>query len=302
MPVKTPAIIPTLFICLTCIAFATGCKTIDPASASKFATSVATVKTQADGVLLAAATLTRTQSITFAALQPTLSEDEFVETPSSDVIEGWDNALSSIETYALNLAALSSPDATKSFDAAATNLFNQMTQTATRLNSTSLSSSPEITAGLATAFTETAHLILGAKAQATARKVAAATDPKINSILNLLASEIGDDHANPGLRTTIYRAWNTERDALSGPFLKAASQTAKEDVARQYATLLAERDAEDESLASLRHVLLALADAHHALAQGETASVQATLTITINELQRTQNLVSQFNADLKAKN
>jgi hypothetical protein len=301
MHVKISAIFRTLFISLVFIVFTTGCKTIDSASASKFATSVTTVKTQADSVLTAAATLTRSQAITYAATQRTLSEDEFVETPSSDVIEGWDNALSSIETYALNLAALSSPDATKSFETAATNLFNQMTQTATELKSNSLSSSPEITAGLATAFTETAHLILAAKAQATARKVAMATDPQISNVLNLLASEIGDDHTNPCLRTTIYRVWNTERYALSGPFLRAGSQAAKETVAQQYATILAERDAEDESLASLRHALLALADAHHALAQGDTASVQATLTITINELQRTQNLFSQFNTDLKAK-
>jgi hypothetical protein len=293
--------VPGLLTCSVLVMLIAGCKTVDNTAATKFATSVTTVKTQADSALTAAASLTRAEGVTYAATQPTLSEDEFAETPSSDVIEAWDNALSSIEAYALNLAALSSPNATGSFDTAATNLFTQMTQTATKLNINSLSSSPDVTAGLASAFTETAHLILQAKAQATARKVAAATDPKINEILVLLAGEIGDDHTSPCLRTTIYRAWNVERDALSGAFLRATNQSAKEAVAQQYLIILQERAAEDQALASLRQSLLALADAHHALAQGDSAPIQTTLAITIGELQRTQNLFSQFNSQLKTQ-
>jgi hypothetical protein len=294
----------TTMNCLSLLALAvliTGCKTVDSSAASKFATSVTTVKTQADTALSAAAALTRDENITYVTTLPKLNEGEFAETPPADVIMEWNNALSAIEAYASKLATLTSPDAIKSFDTAATGLASQLTQTATRIgaNTTQAFSAPTA-AGLATAFTETANLILAAKAQATARKVAMATDPQIKSILTLLADEIGIDHAGPGqLRTTVYRAWNTERDNLNSPFLSAADPNAKKAVVQQYATILAGRDAEDAALADLRSSLLALADAHHALAEGDAASVQSTLALLTSELKRTQDLYSQFSADLK---
>jgi hypothetical protein len=299
LSIKTAAFL----LCIGASNFLAGCKTIDTNTAAKFATSVTAVKTQADTALTAAANLTRDAGITYVASRPSLNEEDFAETPSSDVIVQWDNTLSVIETYALNLATLTSPDATKAFDTSATNLFNQFTQTATKLNANALqTSSPEVAADLATAFTEVAHLILEAKAQATARKVALATDPQISKILNLLATEIGDDHNNACLRTTIYRVWNTEKDALSGPFLKASDLTGKKAIVQQYATILAERAAEDELLASLRHSLLTLADAHHALAEGNEPSVLASSTVIVNELQRSHDLYAQFSSDLKSKN
>jgi hypothetical protein len=295
--------IPNILFSFFLILFAAGCSTVNSTDASKFAATATTVKSQADSALASAADLTRTQAIIYVAAQPRLTEDEFSETPSVDVIEGWDNVLSAIEAYAVNLAALSSPNATKSFDASATNLFEQMTLTTKKLHSNSLSSSPEVTAGLAAAFTETADLILEAESQATARKIAMATDPKITKILNLLAAEIGDDHSrtNPCLRTTIYRAWNVERDALTAQYLTANNLGAKEDIARQFEALLARRDAEDEALASLRNSLLALAAAHHGLAQGDSASIETALTMSTAELQRTQALFNQFNTDLKTQ-
>jgi hypothetical protein len=286
-------------ICLGLTALFTGCKTIDSTAASKFATSVTTVKSQADDALNAAATLTRDAGITYVATQPTLKESDFAETPTADIISEWDNTLSTIEAYALNLAALSSPDATKNFNVAATNLFNQFTQTADRLNTNPLSSSPAISAGLATGFTQVANLILEAKAQATARKIAAATDPQIMKILNLLAAEIGENHDGPCLRNTIYRVWDTKAGALTKTFLKAPDQAAKIVVVQQYANLLAERTAQDESLLALRRSLLALSDAHHALAQGNETSIQSTLTIVLNDLQQTHDLYNQFSSDLK---
>jgi hypothetical protein len=205
-----------------------------------------------------------------------------------------------METYALNLAALSSPNATKNFDAAATNLFNQFTQTATTLKLTALSGTGAANPGLASGFTEVANLILQARAEATALKIAAATDAKITQILDLMAAEIGADLASPGLRSTVYRVWNTKANALVQPFLAAgANQTAKAALAQQFATILAERSAEDQSLLALRRSLLALSDAHHALAQGNEASIQSTLTIVVGDLQQTQVLYNQFSGELK---
>jgi hypothetical protein len=277
----------------------TGCSTIDSTSVSRFAISVTTVKTQADDALSAAATLTRDSGVAYVASRPTLTEADFSETPTSDIISEWDNTLSTIEAYALNLAALSSSDAANNFDAAATNLFNQFTQTAARLGQNSLQTSAPASAGLATAFTEVGHLILKAKAQATARKIANATDPQIANILDILASEIGEDHTNPCLRTTIYLTWDVKKEALTGQFLRAPDLAAKTTVVQTYATIMAERDAEEESLVGLRRSLLALKDAHHALAQGNQTSILSSLTVVSNELERTQTLYNQFSTGLK---
>jgi hypothetical protein len=287
------------YFCLGFVLVLTGCKTVDSTSATKFATSVVTVRTQVNNELNAAATLTRDAGLTYVASQSTLSEADFGETPTSDIIAQWDNALATIETYALNLAALSSLEATKNFDAAATNLSNQFGQTAALLNQNGSQSFPQTSAELATAFSDVAHLILEAKAQADARKIAIATDPRIASILNLLAAEIGEDHSNACLRTTIYQTWNVDKNALTSSFLRAKDLAAKKTVAQQYANILAERAEQDESLDGLRHSLLALRDAHHALAQGNQISITASLTIVSNEVQRTQDLYNQLNSDLK---
>ena len=290
--------IPSLVCSLAVIL--SGCKTVNTTGASNFATSVSTVKIQADDALNAATVLTRNAGITYVSTLPTLNESEFSETPTADTVAAWDNTLAALESYALNLAALTSPNSAGSFDVAATNLFNQCAETARDLNSNALSSSPTVNAGLAAGFTELGTLIIEAKAEAKARKIASATDPKISEILNLMANEIGEDHVSPCLRTTIYREWNTEAGNLVSGFLAAkASQTTKASIAQQYATILNERDAQDASLLALRRSLLALADAHHALAQGNTTSIQSTLAIVLNDLQQTQNLYNQFSSDLK---
>jgi len=288
-----------LLSCIGLAALTTGCVTTDSTAASKFAASVTTVKSQANDALNASAKLTRDEGIAYVATRPTLAEADFAETPTSDIITEWDITLASIESYALNLAALSSPDVTKDFDAAATNLFNQFTQTADRLSKNSLQSSAQTTAGLAAGFSEIAHLILAAHAQASAHKIATATDPQIQKVLNLLADEIGGDHVNPCLRTTVYRTWNTKKDALNESFLTATNQAVKMVVAEQYADIMAKRAAQDESLLGLRRSLLALGDAHHALAQGNDISAQAALTIVTAELQRTHDLFNQFNSEIK---
>lgn len=288
-----------LFLSIGLTSILVGCKTIDSTSASKFAVSVGTVRTQANGELTTAASLTRDAGLTYVASRPTLTEADFVETPTGDIIAEWDNVLLALQTYALNLAALSSPDATKKFDAAATNLFNQFTQTATSLNQNGSQSFPQSSGEIASAFSEVAHLILAAKAQADAHRIAISTDPQIANILNLLAAEIGEDHSNACLRTTLYQTWNVDKNALTIGFLRANDTSAKKAVAQQYASILAEREEQDESLNALRQSLLALRDAHHALAQGDQTTLLASLAIISSEIQRTQDLYNQLNTDLK---
>ena len=270
-----------------------GCKTVDSSAASKFATGVLSVRSQADMALTAAATLTRNEGLTYVAAQPTLAETNFVETPPGDVIAAWDDALFTLENYALNLAALSSPDTVKNFDAAATNLLGQFTLTAGQLGQNSLQTSPQVSASLAAAFATVGHLIVLESARASAQRIARATDVHIGNILTLLAQEIGSDHEGAGLRTTVYRTWNAKKDGLTGDFLRAKDPAAKKAVAQQYADILAEREEEDRALLGLQRSLLALKDAHHALAEGDPSLVASSLAIVSNEMQRTQNAGGQ---------
>ena len=275
-----------------------GCKTIDSTSVANFANSVAAVKTQADDALNAASALALNESIAYAASQATLQEANFVETPTADTISQWDNALSAMETYAQNLSTLLSPNGVNNFDVAATNLFNQFNQTANALNSgPKKPNSPDFTL-LATAFTQVAGAIIQAKEEATAVKVAAATDTSITNICNLLADEIGADRLSvPGLRKTLNESvWVPNLARLNVAFLNAKTPADKLTISQQYAELLSKRDAEDQILASLRRSLLLLSDAHHTLAQGQPASIQADLNVIANEIQQSRALYSQFSS------
>jgi len=286
-------------VALGLVLIVSGCKTtIDPSSVANFATSVTAVKTQADDALNSVSALTRSASVAYAASQPTLQEANFVETPTGEIISQWDNALSAIETYAQNLSTLLSPNAVNNFDVAATNLFKQFNQTASTLNSAAKTpNSPDFTL-LATAFTQAAGAIIQAKEEATAIKVAAATDTNIANICNLLADEIGADRLTaPGLRKTIYESvWVPDLANLNLQFLNAKTPVEKLSISQQYADLLAKRDAEDQILAGLRRSLLLLSDAHHTLAQGKSASIQADLNVVASEIQHTRDLYNQFSS------
>jgi hypothetical protein len=276
---------------------AAGCATVDPTAVASFSNSVTAVKTQTDDALNSVAGLTRDASINYAATQPTLAEANFVVTPTADTISEWDGALSTIETYSQNLSALLSPEAVQDFDVAATNLYNQFVQTADRLKSNSFQSQANVGALLATAFTEAGGAIMRAREEATAVKVAHATDTNIASICNLLAAELGADRNTIGLRRTVYETvWTPRLAALAEPFLRATNTTEKVALSQQYANLLAMRDAEDQILAGLRRSILLLSDAHHTLAQGKPASIQADLNVIAGEIQHTRELYSQFSS------
>ena len=276
-------------------ALISGCKTMDTTGVANFATSVTAVKTQADDGLNSVAALTRNASVTYAASQPNLTEANFVVTPTGATISEWDNAFSSLETYAQNLSTLLSPDASKDFDVAATNLFVQFNQTAARLKANGINSQAGVSTLLATAFTQTGNAIISAKEQATAFKVASATDTNITIICNLLATEIGADATVPGIRRTLYEAvWAPRLASLTQPFLLATNFADKVEISQQYADLLAARDTQDQILAGLRRSILALSDAHHTLAQGKSASIQADLVVVENEIQNSRDLYNQF--------
>jgi hypothetical protein len=271
---------------------------MDPTAAGNFSTGVSAAKAQVNAAFTASAQVTREGEIGYVATQPALKESDFIQTPTADTIATWDQTLSSLEEYAQDLAALAAPGAAKTFDGAATNLAESFNQTKTTLLQHSLGSAG-LNAGLSAAFTEVANVILQAKAQATARKIAAQTDPKMATIFTLLAEEIGETRTN-GLRGTLHATWEAELATLYAPFLTASNDVAKRtQIAQQFADTLNKRDAQDQSLSSLRSSILALQNAHHALAEGDAVTLQAAINLVITEAQRTSGLYNQFKGQLK---
>lgn len=277
-----------------------GCQTMAPGGAEDFAKTTRAVKAEADTALNGVAALTRESSVHYAATQSTLSEANFVGTPTGDTVGEWDAALSALESYANSLATLVSPAAGNNFDAAATNLVSQFNETAGDLKADKIQSQSGANALLAAAFTETAEAILAAREQATALRVARATDPKVARICELLAAEVGADHTGaPSLRKTLYKTvWAPRLAALTPPFL-TADETKKLEICGQYADLLARRDAEDQLLAGLHRSLLALRDAHHKLAAGKSAAIVADLALVTAEIEHTHDLYTGFSSPKK---
>ncbi|HEX4342384.1 MAG TPA: hypothetical protein VH255_03280, partial [Verrucomicrobiae bacterium] len=67
-------------------------------------------------------------------------------------------------------------------------------------------------------------------------------------------------------------------------------------IATKYAGLLNSATSQDLALASLQKSLLALADAHHALAAGDALGVSVAVADVEAELQNTANLTARFQA------
>jgi hypothetical protein len=281
------------FLALGIAVVLTGCQTIDPTLAGNFSVGVTAAKAQVNAAFTAAAQVTREGEIGYVVNQPSLKESDFAQTPTEDTIAAWDQTLCTVQKYAQDLAALVTPGARKTFDSAATNLAATFNETATNLLHHSLGSA-DLDAGLSTAFTEAANSILQAKAQAVARRVAGQTDPKIAAIFTLLAAEISETQNNR-LRGTVRAAWNAELFGLSEPFDKAANDIgARTRIAGQFAEILGKRDAQDRELSALYGSLLALRDAHHALAQGDAVTLQSAISEVVNQTQRTSDLYNQF--------
>ena len=289
--------------CLFLTLLITGCVTIDSTSVEQFSTGVTAAKSQTQIALNGVADRSREEAITYAVLKNELNEKIFIETPTPETIEAWDRAFAAVERYSQSLASLVSPGAAKNFDQAAQDLAAQFNKTAEHLQTNHIvTESPQISPGIATAFTKVGELLLRAKGQATARKVAAATHPEIQRIFTLMAEAIGDSHGTPSIRATDYAIWQVKARDLKPDFLNASSPEAKRQIVVRYSDILKLRDQQDQSLSALRRSLLALADAHHALAQGNDPSLKASVAIVVAEAKRTRDLHDAFKDKLNGSN
>jgi hypothetical protein len=271
-----------------------GCTTIPTASVQTFAGGVSNAQTLTDTVFSTVSLMTSADSIAFASTQPTLKAANLVSCPDAPTMAAWDSLLAAIGKYAQALENLTGTATTQAFSNSMVNLAGQFNQTSTDLQTRGLTgSAPQASANMATAFTEVASVLMRAHASAKAREIAAEADPNISAICAGLADAIGAT-ADDGLRSTVAAHWRDSEGALQVQFLGTHDPNMRLSITNQFAAKMAAEQAEDLTLVSLRRAILAIAEAHHALAQGQDATLAGAVGAIATELGNAQALRAQF--------
>lgn len=292
-----------LGVCLLIVLAVTGCTSLQPAHITTFSTGVTTAKNQTSLAFQGITDLTNDAIIDYAVKQKTLKEEYFFSVLDPAAVATYDRVFASLEKYCQCLIAMTSPDLTKDFKDASVQLANDIKTTGEKLEEEKLiSKTPQINPTLATAFTKIAEVLLRAVAQSEARRIMVQTDPYIRQIYGTLAdSVIGTSHSQPGaLRNTVFENWNNRKSETAVAFLvtKGPPENLVEGrrLALQYASQIEAQYAQDMVLSSLRRSYLALADAHHSIAQGQDVSAAAAVSIVIDEIKDTKALYERFKA------
>jgi hypothetical protein len=271
-----------------------GCATMPSANVQAFSTGVTAAKSQTDAAFQAVTDLTSTSIIQYAAAQPTLTDANFAPVLDPQSIAVWDGAFTALEKYAQSLVLLTSANVTTQYEDAAVGLAGEIKQAGNDLKTQHLiSSAPAVQPSFAAAFTELGDVVLEAKAEHDAIKIAKKADPTIRSVLTTMADVIGTAQ-NQGLRGTVHANWEQRKGNLQVAFLSAKPGSDREAVATQYASCMSQQAIQDVALVQLRQSLLALAGAHHALAQGQNANVAAAAATIQQAVQNTLNLINRY--------
>ena len=297
------AALPPLRAWITFLALAftfVGCASIRQDKLKTFADGVNTAKTQADMAFTAVNTLTSDAVIDYAAKQPTLDDKYFFDLLDSTSIAKWDASFLALEKYSQSLILLTGTDITKNYRDATVQLASQITDTGQNLKKEGLiPSAPQMSAGVATAFAELGNIVLEAKASADARSTIQKADPTVQRIFTKMASAIGRTE-NEGIRGTVYSHWELIKGAKKVDFLEGDASR-RRTIAAQFSDAKSKQEAQDLVLASLEKSLLALADAHHALAQKSKFEVNASVAIVKQEAKNTNDLYTQMQTAVKTK-
>lgn len=273
-----------------------GCRTVPPAGVASFSTGVSAAKGQTSLAFQAATDLTSDAIIDFAASQPTLVDTNFLPVLDPASLAVWDNVFAALQKYARNLTLLTSPDLTKDYENGVVNLAAEVKQLGGDLKTQNMiSEAPSLSPSLSAAFTELGELLFRAKAQHDAKAVLSQTDPTIKAIFTAMANAIGSSQTSD-LRGTVHAHWAQRKAALKVSFLEARTPAERRTIAAQYASLMNGQITQDLALASLQRSFLALADAHHSLAQGSYPGAAAAIAAVEQEVQNTQNLLNRFNS------
>jgi hypothetical protein len=273
------AIIPLLMV--------VACTTIQPTRIAEFGQGVDKVKLQLDTTFTTVNQMVTEDEIERAVERPTITEDDIAVVLRREDIAKWDKAFQQLDAYVAKLSSLLSSENPQNFAKALGELGTEMKT----LNPQALPS-----AGVATGFAELGRLLIQAKAQRDARRIASKTDPAMKSIFMGMAEVIGPDHSRE-LRGTVWEHWKERMGAQRVAFLAAKDKLGtRREIVKAYIALRDNRDAQDLQLASLRQSILDLASAHEALARGSDTDLAAAVTMIQQELDVTRSLNEQFKA------
>ncbi len=279
-----------------------GCKSVPSDKLAAFSTGVTTAKTQADTAFTAVNTLASDAIIDYAAKQDSLNEANFFQVLEPSAVAKWDQAFSALEKYSQSLILLTSKDVNKDYKDATVALASQINATGETLQKDGLiSSKPQLSAGVAAAFSELGSIIINARATSEAKNIIRRADPKVSQICNGMADLIGANNSR-GIRGTVSAHWALLKAVKQADFLKTAKDAPKRhDLAVAFGQALAQQTAQDLTLASLQKSLRALADAHHGLAADSKFDVAAAVASIKQEAAETNDIYASMKTALAAK-
>lgn len=273
-----------------------GCSSIDPSRIESFSLGVTAAKTQTAATFEGVTDLTSDAIIDYAATQPTLNDESVFVVLDPESVAAWNRVFSALEKYSQDLLLLTSANLTKEYKDATVNLAEGIKNTGEKLKDAKLvSGAPDVSAFLSTAFTKLGDLLLRAKAQSDAKRILTVTDPTVREIFVQMADAIDPSGTGHGIRGTVRAHWDQRKGELTRAFLRADGPERRKLVIR-YVDLVRQQRTQDIVLSSLRRSFLALADAHHALANGRNVGVAEAISIVQGEVKDTQNLYKRFAA------
>jgi len=267
-----------------------GCTQIQGDQVTNFGQSVSAVRLQTDTAFAHIAAIVQEDEIARAGKLSRLHETDVSPILSADTLARYHRAFDELESYTKNLSSLISPQRPKDFEDNVTKLGQSMSNIDPKLLP-----SP----GVSAALTELGTLLIAAKAQSEAMKIAQSTDPAVRKVCTTMAEAISTRAAgggiDTGLRQNVSNHWNDRKNQIEADFSSAGSTEAqKRQLVLDYISVLGQRDADLLALDSLYQSYLHLAEAHSAMARGEPMNAASALESIKNEIQSTRDLFKTY--------
>jgi hypothetical protein len=206
--------------------------------------------------------------------------------------------LAQLEVYSMHLQLLTGPQLTEAYEREAEAIGTDFQNLGKRLADEGLiGKAPEISPGVAAVVTELGRVILRAKAQHDARRIAESANSNVVATLHLMAGSIGET-VQSGLRGTVRQHWLGRLGVKKEEFKRQTTDDGRVRIARQFVAQMRQRDAQDAVLASLRRSLLSLAGLHQGMSRGDPWSVRQFAQMISEEVQATRQIYEQFKTKL----
>ncbi|MEZ6242341.1 MAG: hypothetical protein R3B57_04790 [Phycisphaerales bacterium] len=240
-----------------------------------FRQGVITANQQSQATFAEVNAMLREQQLDRAAGLSTLNEEAFVTVLPSEDLAVWNRAFTSIADYAGKIESLLAPERR-------TEIQEELHKLGADLQGRFANATgSELPPGVAGGFVQLGGLLAQMKAQSDALAIIRQADPSVQGIFESMGEAIGESPED-GIRGTVWTNWTQDLGEIQLEFLHASANQ-KRQVAARYANMLAEREAYDRTLASLRTSILSLGAVHHQLAQGESTSAAGLLDFIESE-------------------